>query len=29
VRVKEGEVLTSDVMSNVDWFVKGIEGSPK
>jgi basic membrane protein A len=29
VKVKEGEVLTSDVMSNVDWFVKGIEGSPK
>jgi basic membrane protein A len=29
VRVKEGEVLGSDVMSNVDWFVKGINGSPK
>ena len=29
IRVKEGEVLGSDVMSNVDWFVKGINGSPK
>jgi basic membrane protein A len=29
VKVKKGEVLSSDVMSNVDWFVKGINGSPK
>jgi basic membrane lipoprotein Med (substrate-binding protein (PBP1-ABC) superfamily) len=29
VRVAEGDVLTDDVMSSVDWFVKGVTGSPK
>lgn len=29
VKVPEGEVLSTDVMSSVDWFVKGIIGSPK
>lgn len=29
IRIKEGEVLTDDAMSNVDWFVKGVTGSPK
>jgi basic membrane lipoprotein Med (substrate-binding protein (PBP1-ABC) superfamily) len=29
VRVPEGEVLTDDQMSAVDWFVKGVIGSPK
>jgi basic membrane lipoprotein Med (substrate-binding protein (PBP1-ABC) superfamily) len=29
IKVKEGEVLTDDAMSNVDWFVKGVTGSPK
>lgn len=29
VRVAEGEVLTADLMSAVDWFVQGIVGSPK
>lgn len=29
VRVAEGEVLTDDAMSNVDWFVKGVVGNPK
>ncbi|MDH7486638.1 MAG: BMP family ABC transporter substrate-binding protein [Anaerolineae bacterium] len=29
VRVAEGEVLTDDQMSAVDWFVKGVIGSPK
>jgi len=29
VKIKEGEVLTDDAMSNVDWFVKGVIGSPK
>lgn len=28
-RIKEGEVLTDDAMSTVDWFVKGVVGSPK
>ena len=27
--VKEGEVLTDDLMSNVDWMVQGMVGSPK
>lgn len=27
--VKDGEVLTDDLMSNVDWLVQGIVGSPK
>lgn len=27
--VKDGEVLTDDLMSNVDWFVQGMVGSPK
>jgi basic membrane protein A len=29
VKVAEGEVLSADVMGSVDWFVKGIVGSPK
>lgn len=29
IKVAEGEVLTDDAMSNVDWFVKGVTGSPK
>ncbi len=29
IRVPEGEVLTDDKMSAVDWFVKGVIGSPK
>jgi basic membrane lipoprotein Med (substrate-binding protein (PBP1-ABC) superfamily) len=29
VKVAEGEVLGEDVMSAVDWFVKGVTGSPK
>ena len=29
VQVAEGEVLTDDEMSAVDWFVKGVIGSPK
>jgi hypothetical protein len=29
VVVAEGEVLTSDLMSSVDWFVEGVIGSPK
>jgi basic membrane protein A len=29
VKVAEGEVLTDDLMSSVDWFVQGIVGSPK
>ena len=29
IKIKEGEVLTDDAMSNVDWFVKGVIGSPK
>ena len=29
IKIKEGEVLTDDAMSNVDWFVKGVVGSPK
>ena len=29
VKIKEGEVLTDDAMSNVDWFVQGVTGSPK
>jgi basic membrane protein A len=29
VKVPEGEVLTADVMGSVDWFVKGVTGSPK
>jgi basic membrane protein A len=29
VKVAEGEVLSADVMGSVDWFVKGIIGSPK
>ncbi len=29
IRVAEGEVLTDDQMSSVDWFVKGVIGSPK
>jgi len=27
--VKEGEALTDDLMSNVNWFVQGMVGSPK
>ncbi len=29
VRVAEGEVLSDEVMGSVDWFVKGVVGSPK
>jgi basic membrane lipoprotein Med (substrate-binding protein (PBP1-ABC) superfamily) len=29
LRVPEGEVLTDDAMSSVDWLVKGVIGSPK
>jgi basic membrane lipoprotein Med (substrate-binding protein (PBP1-ABC) superfamily) len=29
VKVAEGEELTADLMSSVDWFVEGIIGSPK
>ena len=29
VVVKAGEVLTDDVMGNVNWFVLGMVGSPK
>jgi basic membrane protein A len=29
VVVNEGEVLTDDLMGNVNWFVEGMVGSPK
>jgi len=29
VKVAEGEELSADVMGSVDWFVKGVVGSPK
>jgi basic membrane protein A len=29
VVIAGGEVLTDDLMSSVDWFVKGVTGSPK
>ncbi len=29
VRVAEGETLTDEAMSSLDWFVKGVVGSPK
>lgn len=29
VKIPEGEVLTTDLMGSVDWFVKGVVGSPK
>lgn len=29
VQVPEGEVLSTDVMGSVDWFVEGVVGSPK
>ncbi len=29
VKIQEGEVLTDDMMSTVDWFVQGVTGSPK
>jgi basic membrane lipoprotein Med (substrate-binding protein (PBP1-ABC) superfamily) len=29
IRVPAGEVLSADAMSSVDWFVKGVVGSPK
>ena len=29
VTVADGEVLTPDLMSSVDWFVQGVTGSPK
>jgi basic membrane protein A len=29
VKVAEGDVLTDDQMSSVDWFVEGVIGSPK
>jgi basic membrane protein A len=28
-RVAAGEVLSADAMGSVDWFVKGVVGSPK
>lgn len=29
IKVAEGETLTDDAMSSVDWFVEGVVGSPK
>jgi basic membrane lipoprotein Med (substrate-binding protein (PBP1-ABC) superfamily) len=29
IRIAEGEVLSADAMGSVDWFVKGVTGSPK
>ena len=29
VRIAQGEVLKDDAMSSLDWFVKGVVGSPK
>jgi len=29
IRVPAGEVLSADAMSSVDWFIKGVVGSPK
>ena len=29
VKVKEGETLTDDALSALDWFVQGVQGSPK
>jgi basic membrane protein A len=29
VKVAEGETLSEDAMSSVDWFVQGVIGSPK
>lgn len=29
IKINEGEVLSDDAMSNVDWFVQGVIGSPK
>ena len=29
IKIKEGEVLSDDAMSSVDWFVQGVVGSPK
>jgi basic membrane protein A len=29
IRVAKGEVLSADAMSSVDWFIKGVVGSPK
>jgi basic membrane lipoprotein Med (substrate-binding protein (PBP1-ABC) superfamily) len=29
IAVAEGEVLTAELMSSVDWFVQGVTGSPK
>jgi basic membrane protein A len=29
VKVAEGEELTADLMGSVDWFVQGVNGSPK
>jgi basic membrane protein A and related proteins len=29
VKIKEGETLTDDAMGSVDWFVQGVNGSPK
>ena len=29
VKIAEGEELTADLMGSVDWFVKGVIGSPK
>jgi basic membrane lipoprotein Med (substrate-binding protein (PBP1-ABC) superfamily) len=29
IRVAEGEVLSEEAMGSIDWFVKGVTGSPK
>jgi basic membrane protein A len=29
IKIKEGEVLTDDAMSTVDWLVQGVVGNPK
>ncbi|MHB8135710.1 MAG: BMP family ABC transporter substrate-binding protein [Anaerolineaceae bacterium] len=29
IKINEGEVLTDDAMSSVDWFVQGVVGNPK
>ena len=29
IKINEGEVLSEDAMSSVDWFVQGVIGSPK
>jgi hypothetical protein len=29
VRIEKGKTLSDEEMGNVDWFVKGVVGSPK